>query len=74
MALNLAKQIEKRPTALAVSDQMRSKYNITVNEPSQTHFSVEGVQTYSAPEIEALRKRQEAKMQREGEFAKIKAY
>lgn len=53
---------------------MRSKYNITVNEPQQTHFSVEGVQTYSEAEIKAMKNRQESKMQREGEFAKIKTY
>jgi hypothetical protein len=35
------------------------KYKITVNEPSQAHFSVEGVQAYSPEEIAALKVREE---------------
>ena len=58
MALNIGKGIEKKPTALAVSENMRTKYNITVNSPQQTHFSVEGVQTYSVAEIKAMKNRQ----------------
>ena len=32
------------------------------------------MQTYSIPEIQALKKRQDGKVVREGEFAKVKAY
>lgn len=53
------------------------KHKITVNEPSQTHFSVEGVQAYSPEEIAALKKRAErvnANAQMDGEYIKVQAY
>jgi hypothetical protein len=47
MALNIATKIEKNSKARALSKEFMLKHHITVNEPTQTHFSVEGVQTYS---------------------------
>lgn len=58
------------------SDFMQ-RHKITVNQPSQTHFSVEGVQAYSPEEISALKAREErvnANTQKEGEFVKVQAY
>ena len=48
MALNISKAIDNKTVTHGPSQQLRKQYNITVNEPTQSHFSVEGVQTYSS--------------------------
>ena len=54
MALNIATPIEKTSYSLSLTQQFKNKHNITVNEPTQSHFSVEGVQTYTAEQIKAM--------------------
>jgi methionine-rich copper-binding protein CopC len=55
MALNISKQIDSKPKNGSLTQDFMQKHKITVNEPVQTHFSVEGVQTYSADEIKAMK-------------------
>lgn len=77
MALNIATSVEKRATTFALTQEFRNKYNITVNEPAQTHFSVEGVQTYSPEEIKAMAARAgrvSDKAQKEGGYLPLQAY
>lgn len=61
MAINLGKLHAHKTTvsSMYASSGFLSKNKITVNEPVQTHFSVEGVQAYSPEEIEAMKNRQE---------------
>ncbi len=47
MALNIRTAIEKKTSSNTMSQNFMAKNHITVNEPAQAHFSVEGVQTYS---------------------------
>lgn len=59
MALNIRTAIEKKTSSNTMSQNFMAKNHITVNEPSQAHFSVEGVQTYSPEEIRALKIRED---------------
>lgn len=40
MALNIAHPIEKKTSSLIYTQEFKNKFQITVNEPTQTHFSV----------------------------------
>lgn len=46
------------PTSLINDPNFLSKNKITVNKPQQTHFTVEGVQSYAPEEIKAMKLRQ----------------
>lgn len=51
------------------------KNKIVVNNPKQTHFSVEGVQSYTADEVKALKFRADRNMEnKEGTFAPMKTF
>ncbi len=57
MILNLNRHQGQKPVqgSLLASQQFLNKNKITVNEVSQAHYTVEGVQMYSAGEIKALK-------------------
>ena len=75
MALNIAKPAENRVTTHGPSQNLKNMFNITINEPTQTHFSVEGVQSYTVEQVKAMKIRQEkATANREGEFITIVTY
>jgi hypothetical protein len=58
MAVNLNKlQTQKNNFNNTFSSAFLVKNNIVVNEPVQTHFSVEGVQSYAPEELKAMRDR-----------------
>jgi len=75
MALNISKKVDSRPKSGAFSQDFMQKHKITVNEPVQAHFSVEGVQTYSADEIKAMKARADrVNAEKDGTFIKPTAY
>lgn len=77
MAINLRKEVGQKSTVGQLKSEFKTQHKITVNEPAQTHFSVEGVQAYSPEEIAALKARGErvsANAQKDGEYVKAQAY
>ena len=75
MALNISKQIDSRPKSGALSQTFMQKHKITVNEPVQTHFSVQGVQVYSADEIKPMKVREDRLLvEKDGTFIQPTAY
>jgi hypothetical protein len=49
-----------------------AKHKITINNPRQTHYTVEGVQAYSPEEIAAMREREERTMaSKDGIYAPV---
>lgn len=75
MTLNLGKQANSQSKTQLISQDFMQKHKITLNEPAQTHFSVEGVQAYSPDEIKAMKARAErVNAQKEGTFLNPTAY
>jgi hypothetical protein len=77
MALNISKAVDHKTITHGPSQNLRKQFNITINEPTQTHFSVEGVQTYSPEEIKAMKLREDrvaTAAHKDGEFVKVKTY
>jgi hypothetical protein len=77
MALNIRTQIEKKPSANTMTHDFMLKHHITLNEPTQNHFSVEGVQTYSPEEIKAIKLREEKTLsaaQKDGTYIPVQNY
>jgi hypothetical protein len=75
MTLNLGKQANSQSKTHLLSQNFMQKHKITLNEPAQTHFSVEGVQAYSPDEIKAMKTRAErVNAQKEGIFLHPTAY